>query len=209
MVKSSELPNQVEPSFAEVFFRLSEPVRKRQEAFLGLDSTFQTTSKIARKADEVNGESQVENRSRLFLLSEAIFGIWFYQYDLIIKVLLGEERRKGVLPERSTDIVNIFSRHKSLGECIVSDLNVLVAREDKEKFTQRILEFWEKYISELMEFINMLMEFVKVLSVQDSQKPLPSRFRPSSISPQTSYAIFTTILFLLGIIIATFILIKG
>lgn len=191
--------DQRRPGFRDEFSRLSEKTRNDKTVTNELKIIVKNGLRIANKTDEICKQNGTATKSCLYLLHKVIFELWSYQHQNILDTIV---RPGNLLNPSNNDEYSIFFRHQTLGLDILNDFQILVNLENAEELTDQLFIFWKKYIS-------YLVEFSEIPIVRKKQKLSGFSSGLSGISPQTSYAIFTTILFLLGIIIATFILIQG
>ena len=197
-IQQTTQENQKWHNFESVLNELSELIKDGKKSTPQLNAILENGLKIARKTDDLYEEYGKISKLRLYLLYKVIFELWSYQHQNIIENIIKAKK------ENLTQNSELFFKHKKLGVKIFNDFDNLTNIDDDQELIDHSLSVWRTNVNDLIEFVNISM--VSGVRSRKSSGLMPGL---SGISPQTKYVIFATFLLVLGIIIATLILIYG
>lgn len=190
--------NEEDSNFKIVLYKLSELIKKGKQGNPELNSIVENGLNIARKTDDFYRENGQIQNLHLYFLYKVIFEIWSYQHQNLLENIINHENSK----EKNVDYVDyvdLLYQHKNLGLSIMNDLGDLANISDGKELTEKTFLIWRKSIDELIKFFK-----------QPSVAYVSVRTRKSlGLSAKTKYAIFISFLLVMGIIIATLLLIHG
>lgn len=195
MIINTTQENDEEGNFEIVLYQLSELIRNSKQGNSELNSIVENGLNIARKTDDFYKEDSQIPKLRLYFLYKVIFEIWSYQHQNLLENLTNHKNKR----EKIRDYVDLLCQHKNLGVNIFDDFDDLANISDGKELTEKTFLIWRKSIDELIKFFKQ--PSVAYVSVK-TPKSL-------GLSAKTKYAIFTTFLLVMGIIIATLLLIHG
>jgi hypothetical protein len=147
---------------------------------------------IASQTDKIYEEDGNLSRFRVYLLYKVTFELWSYQHQAILEHI--QINKGNALP----NYYERFLRHRNIIINMCDDLKTLESISEPTELRNHRLTTWRTTIQDIREFIDIPRVGVK------NRKG----FNPWLISPQTKYVIFSSFLLVLGIIIATMLLIR-
>lgn len=186
--------NEEEVNFEMVLYQLSELIREGKRGNPELNSIVENGLNIARKTDDFYKEYGKIAKLRLDFLYKVIFEIWSYQHQNLLENLTNHKNKR----EKIRDYVDLLCQHKNLGVNILDDFNKLANISDEQQLTEKTFLIWRKNIDELIKFFNLPSVAYSTVRTRKS----------SGLSAKTRYVIFATFLCVMGIIIATLLLIQ-
>ena len=185
-------------NFEIVLYQLAELMRKDKQGNPELNSIVENGLNIARKTDDLYKKSGKIAKLHLDFLYKVIFEIWSYQHQNLLENITNDKNNKGKNGNYVDYYVNLLSQHKDLGLNIMYDFDDLANISDGKELTEKTFLIWRKSIDELIKFFKQ--PSVAYVSIKTRQS--------SGLSAKTRYVIFATFLCVMGIIIATLLLIQ-
>jgi hypothetical protein len=189
-------------TFERVLAQLLERIRKSKWARSQLFTIVVNGLEVTKETDAIYYHEGSFTKFRLYLLYKVAFEVWSYQHQAILQSLEADKPQK--LIENSPIVV----QHQYVVIKMFNDLNHLASVTDSDSLRNGWLLVWRETIFELAKFLDIPM----VLPVKSKRQNLfgfKLGRRLPDMSPKTKYVIFSTFLLLLGILIATLLLIRN
>ncbi|MBE9093641.1 hypothetical protein [Tychonema sp. LEGE 07203] len=189
-------------NFESVLAQLSEKIRKSKWARSSLDTIVTDGLEVAKETDAIYSKEGIFTQFRLYLLYKVAFEVWSYQHQAILHIL--EAGKSEQLKKHS----QLVLQHHNVMSNMFYKLNQLATVPGPNSLREPWLSVWTQTIDELAKFVDI----PKVDPVKQKNLNLfrfKLRMRLPGMSPQTMYVIFSTFLLVLGILIATLLLIHN
>lgn len=179
-------------SFETVLLELEERIKSSKRGTPELNAIVDNGLKVARQADKLYKEEAILPKNILYSLYKVICELWFYQHLAIL------ENIKAGGHKSLTDYSPRVVEHRNLAIKLLNYFNQLENISDRNELRNNCLSGWSQSIDSLMSFVD-----IPIVTRKNSRaRRLPS------LSPEARYVIFATFLLVLGIIIATLLLIR-
>ena len=189
-------------NFESVLAQLSEKIRKSKWARSSLDTIVTDGLEVAKETDAIYSEEGSFTQFRLYLLYKVAFEVWSYQHQALLEILKANKQQQFI-----NNSQGVWQHHNVMIN-MFDDLNQLATVPDPNSLRERWLSVWTETIFELAKFVDI----PKVDPVKQKKLNL-FRFRLGmklpDMSLHTKYVIFSTFLLVLGILIATLLLIRN
>ncbi|MCC3450408.1 MAG: hypothetical protein JGK04_23515 [Microcoleus sp. PH2017_39_LGB_O_B] len=157
--------------------------------------------KVVKKIDDSYRNDRSFTNFSLYPLYKIAFEVWSYQHQALLQSL---ETSK---PQQLTSHSQLVLQHQDVVIKMFDALNHLASANDQDSLRDSWLSVWRQTIFELAQFVDPKVYPVK------PKKPNLFRFslrmRLPDMSPDTKFAILATCLLVLGIVIATLLLIRN
>ncbi len=189
-------------NFETPLSQLSETIRKSKWARSPLDAIVTEGLEVAKEADTIYYDEGSFAQFRLYLLYKVAFELWSYQHQAILQIL---ESGKSEQFKKHSQLV---LKHHNVMINMFDALNQLASVTDPDSLRDSWLSVWTQTISDLTKFVDI----PRVYPVNKKKLNFPKfslRMRLPDMSPDTKFAILATCLLVLGIVIATLILIRN
>lgn len=157
--------------------------------------------KVVKKIDDSYRNDRSFTNFSLYPLYKIAFEVWSYQHQALLQSL---ETSK---PQQLTSHSQLVLQHQDVVIKMFDALNDLASANDQDSLRDSWLSVWRQTIFELAQFVDP-----KVYPVQPKKPNLfrfSLRMRLPDMSPDTKFAILATCLLVLGIVIATLLLIRN
>lgn len=188
-------------TFESDIAQLSEKIRKSKWAKSPLDAIVADGLKVVKKIDDSYRNDRSFTNFSLYPLYQVAFEVWSYQHQALLQSL---ETSK---PQQLTSHSQLVLQHQDVVRKMFDDLNHLASANDRDSLRDSWLLVWRQTIFELAQFVDPKVYPVK------PKKPNLFRFslrmKLPDMSPHTKYVILSTFLLVLGILIATLLLIRN
>jgi hypothetical protein len=188
-------------TFESDLVQLSERIRKSEWARSKLCRIVADGLKVARKIDTDYEDNESFSPCNLYLLYKVAFEVWSYQHQAIIESLKANKQ------SQFTNNLQLVLQHQDVVINMFNYLNHLGSVNDPDSLRDSWLSVWRKTIFELAKFVD-----IRVYPVKPKKLNLLNfrfRLRLPDMSPRTKYVILSTFLLVLGILIATLLLIHN
>ncbi len=184
--------NERRDRFETVLLELEQRIKSSKRGTPELGAIVANGLKVARQADELYKEPETFSKTLLYSLYNVIFELLSYQHRAIFDNIKAGGHKS--LPDYSPRVIE----HRNLAINMLNYFNQLENISDPNELRNNCLSRWNQSINALMGFVD-----IPIVHRKNSR----SRRLPS-LSPETRYVIFATFLLVLGIIIATLLLIR-
>lgn len=188
-------------TFESAIAQLLEQIRKTKWARSQLDVIVADGLKVAKKIDDSYRKDRSFTNFSLYPLYQVAFEVWSYQHQALLHSL---ETSK---PQQLTSHSQLVLQHQDVVIKMFDALNNLAISNDPDSLRDSWLSVWRQTIFELAQFVDP-----KVYPVKPKKPNLfgfSLRIKLSALSPDTKFAILVTCLLVLGIVIATLLLIRN
>jgi len=188
-------------TFESAIAQLLEQIRKTKWARSQLDVIVADGLKVAKKIDDSYRNDRSFTNFSLYPLYQVAFEVWSYQHQALLQSL---ETSK---PQQLTSHSQLVLQHQDVVIKMFDALNYLASSNDPESLRDSWLSVWRQTIFELAQFVDP-----KVYPVKPKKPNLfgfSLRMKLPALSPDTKFAILATCLLVLGIVIATLLLIRN
>jgi hypothetical protein len=187
-------------TFESVLTQLSERIRNSRWVKSELDAIVEDALELARNIDTSYYNDGSFTRYNLYLLYQVVVEVWSYQHQAILENLkLGQN-------QQLKNYVPLVFHHSSVLRKMFHNLDGLDNVNDIESLRNGWLLIWKETLYDLAEFVTQVPR-VSSTKVKKSNE-FRSRKISSSISPNSKYVLLSTFLLVLGILIATLLLIS-
>lgn len=184
--------NERRDSFETALLKLEQRIKSPKRGTPELDAIVANGLKVARQADELYKEHETFSKTLFYLLYNVVFELLSYQHRAILENIKAGGHKS--LADYSPRVIE----HRKLAITMLNYFNQLENISDPNELRNNCLSGWSQSIDSLMNFVD-----IPIVTRKNSK----SRRLPS-LSPETRYVIFATFLLVLGIIIATLLLIS-
>ena len=188
-------------TFESDLAQLLERIRKSKWASSQLDGIVADGLEVAKKIDSDYRDDGSFSPFKLYLLYKVAFEVWSYQHQALLEIL--KDNKQQHFPNNSQRVL----QHHNVMTNMFYDLNQLASVHNQNSLRDSWLSVWRQTISELAQF----MDIPKIYPVKPKNLNF-FRFRLGKLpdmSLYTKYVIFLTCLLVLGILIATLLLIRN
>ena len=187
-----------ENTFENVFTSLSKNIKRENKATPELNSIVADGLHIAREVDTLYESQGSFSKLNRYLLYQIVFRLWSYQHKIFLENLEAFSRKD------FSNNVEIVLRHKMIAINLFQSLQNLENVTDKDTSRHSWLQTWNQAISDISDFLRIPINPSK----RSKQKTIRFSLNFSQMSPESLYAIIATFTFVLGILIATLLLIR-
>ncbi|OCR00284.1 hypothetical protein BCD67_25095 [Oscillatoriales cyanobacterium USR001] len=189
-----------EETFERDIAQLLERTRKSKWAKSELFTIVRNGLEVTRTIDDIYYDHGAFTRFHLYRLYKVAFEVWSYQHQAILQIL--ESSKQQELINNSPRVLE----HQYIAIKMFDKLNDLPTVIDPDSLRTYWLLVWRQTIVELAKFVDIPM-----VHPVKAKKPNLLGFnlgiRLPDMSPNTKYVILMAVLLLLGILIATLLLI--
>lgn len=188
-------------TFEGALAQLLERIRKSEWARSKLCRIVADGLKVVKKIDDSYRSDRSFTNFSLYPLYKVAFEVWSYQHQALLQSL---ETSK---PQQLISHSQLVLQHQDVVRKMFDNLNYLASANDPDSLRDSWLSVWTQTVLELAQFVDPKVYPVK------PKKPNLFRFslrmKLPDMSPHTKYVIFSTFLLVLGILIATLLLIRN
>jgi len=185
-----------ENTFENVLTSLSENIKRENKATSELNSIVADGLHIAREVDALYETQESFSRFNQYLLYQIAIRFWSYQHEVFLESLETSRQK-----DRSKNI-DIVLQHTMIATNLFQSLETLKSINDQYTLRNSWLKAWNQAIFDVSEFLKT------PINPSKKSKQKTTRFSFSQMSPELLYAIIATFTFVLGILIATLLLIR-
>lgn len=188
-------------TFEGDFAQLLERIRKSEWVRSKLCRIVADGLKVVNKIDDSYRNDRSFTNFSLYPLYQVAFEVWSYQHQALLQSL---ETSK---PQQLTSHSQLVLQHQDVVIKMFDALNHLASSNDPDSLRDSWLSVWRQTIFELAQFVDP-----KVYPVKPKKPNLfgfSLRMKLPALSPDTKFAILATCLLVLGIVIATLLLIRN
>jgi len=189
-------------TFESAIAQLLEQIRKTKWARSQLDVIVADGLKVAKKIDDSYRNDGSFTKFRLYLLYKIAFEVWSYQHQAILQSLEASKQ------QQFTPNSQLVLQHQTVVIKMFDELNHLPSVNDPDSLRNYWLSVWRQTLLQLAEFVD-----IPIVPPVKSKKPnlfgFSLRMKLPALSPDTKFAILATCLLVLGIVIATLLLIRN
>lgn len=185
-------------TFEGVLTRLFNQIKRKNCGTTELNAIVTNGLVIAKKADLNYRENGNFDELSQYLLYRIAFQLWSYQHLAIFEGL-ETDRQQGL--EKYTQLV---SQHKMVVIELFNALQNLDSDTDMHRRRDNWLRAWQQAVNQISGFF----ENIKPPLNKHNKRFFLSPFRFSELSPERKYVLLATCIFVLGILLATLLLIR-
>ncbi|WP_293135047.1 hypothetical protein [Microcoleus sp. bin38.metabat.b11b12b14.051] len=189
-------------TFESAIAQLLEQIRKTKWARSQLDVIVADGLKVAKKIDDSYRNDGSFTKFRLYLLYKIAFEVWSYQHQAILQSLEASKQ------QQLTPNSQLVLQHQTVVIKMFDELNHLPSVNDPDSLRNYWLSVWRQTLLQLAEFVDIPI-VPPVKSKKSNLFGFSLRMKLPALSPDTKFAFLATCLLLLGIVIATLLLIRN
>lgn len=162
-----------------------------------LDAIVKNGLEVVQEVDDLYSRQGIFSEFSQYLLYKAAFNLWSYQHQVILESLKNPGQKDFI------KYAQLVTQHKNVAIVLFDDLQNSADVNDPVSLRDSWLITWRRVLTEISPFFSDL-----VTSKKSTRKPFGLRLRISEMSPETRYIVIATCIFVLGIVIATLLLIR-